>query len=129
MSALTVIFAEQMERSLQPVSLVLQDVAGRLEAAQISDPASFRAFVGSETFQGVLAAKPAGAPQTPLIAVATSSGVLLDASTGWPPMNIDLTDRDYVAYCNGLNHTSPFVGPTAMARANKHVVLPPRPLL
>ncbi len=122
-SSLSVMFAEQTERALQPVSLVLQDVAAHIGLSDIRTEAEFQSITRSHDFHQLLASKTTDLPQIAVVAVIGSDGIPLNStSSNWTP--VDLSDRDYVRYCNGSDHRTPFVGATIRSRPGDLLLFP-----
>jgi diguanylate cyclase (GGDEF)-like protein len=92
---LAVILAEQTERSVQAIDLILRDLQDDIGGMKLASPEAFdRALGGERTHRG-LAARLARVPQADGLFIVSASGRPVNSSRFWPPSSIDLTDRDY----------------------------------
>jgi signal transduction histidine kinase len=87
--------AEQASRSFRPVDLVVSSLAKEIEAAGVTDRASFERKMAGHDLHLRLVEEIGGVPQLSAITVIGSDGKVIDSSRQWPIPVIDVSDRDY----------------------------------
>nr|WP_282571868.1 hybrid sensor histidine kinase/response regulator [Roseomonas acroporae] len=93
--ALGAVLAEQAERSVQGIDLVVNAVADELLRGGIATPQELeRRAVGAEQHER-LTARIAGIPQLDVLSIVSADGRLLNFSRYFPIPPISLADRDY----------------------------------
>src|SRR5215204_1324173 len=95
---LGVVLAEQTARSLQAVDLVLQQLQAKVLAAGIATPEQFKEQMGTNDVHRFLVDRLANLPQSDVIGVLDSDGMLVNMSRFWPVPSADMSDRDYFIY-------------------------------
>jgi diguanylate cyclase (GGDEF)-like protein len=92
---LSLILAEEADRSFESVDLVVSSVAEGVVAEGVTDGASFdRKMAGHDVFL-VLQEKISGLPQLDAVTVISRHGKLINFSRFWSAPEADVTDRDY----------------------------------
>ena len=92
---LSLILAEQAERTFQSVDLVVTSVAAGMAAEGVTDAASFDRIMVGRDVHLLLREKISGTPQLDAINVTSRDGQMINFSRYWPVPKIDVTDRDY----------------------------------
>jgi diguanylate cyclase (GGDEF)-like protein len=92
---LSLILAEQADRSFQSVDLVISSVAERVTAAGVTDGVSFDRAMAGEDIHLLLREKLSGIPQLDAVLVMSRDGKLINFSRFWPAPAVDISDRDY----------------------------------
>jgi diguanylate cyclase (GGDEF)-like protein len=95
LSTLSLILAEQADRSFQSVDLVISSIAEGLAAKGVIDGASFDRIMVSRDVHLLLREKMSGTPQLDAINVISRNGEMINFSRYWPVPEIDVSDRDY----------------------------------
>ena len=121
-----VVFAEQTDRALQPVSLAVQDIRAFLQPSDYTDAEAFLAAAKSADVHSMLVDKVAGIPQAAVLSIVGIHGNVLNttAPVATAEINVDRSDRDYAAYCRKAAHGSPFIGMTVIGRSSGQKVFP-----
>lgn len=115
MANLGIALAEQAARSLQAVDLVLRQTQRELLAADVAEPAEFKARLGGETVYNFIWRHSKNLPQADVIGVIDSDGALANSSRFRPTPPVDLSERDWFVYLRdhpraGLYVSRPWVG-------------------
>jgi len=92
---LSLILAEQADRSFQSVDLVISSVAAGVAAEGVTDSASFDRILASRDVHLLLREKMSGTPQLDAVLVMDHAGKLINFSRFWPAPEIDISDRAY----------------------------------
>ena len=95
LTALDTALAEQTERALQSVEMVVEDVAGELQEGAQGDAEALRLRATRPALHGSLRARIAGIPQLGAVTVIAPDGTLLNFSRYWPIPAVNVADRDY----------------------------------
>jgi diguanylate cyclase (GGDEF)-like protein len=95
LSTLSLILAEQADRTFQSADLVITSVAQGLATAGVTDSASFDRIMASRDIHVLLKEKMSGTPQLDAVNVISRDGKLINFSRYWPAPEIDVSDRDY----------------------------------
>jgi signal transduction histidine kinase len=98
MKNLGVVLAEQTERSMQAVDLVLAEVTAKVLATGIQNPEQLKPLIGTKDFHDFLVGRGENLPQTKGVGVMDAEGNLVNASRIWPIPALNFADRDYYAY-------------------------------
>jgi diguanylate cyclase (GGDEF)-like protein len=98
---LSLILAEQAERTFNSVDLVISSVAQGVGAEGVTDGASFDRIMASREVHLFLQQKMSGLPQIDAITVISRDGKLINFSRFWPAPAADVTDRDYFRALQG----------------------------
>jgi diguanylate cyclase (GGDEF)-like protein len=92
---LSLILAEQAERTFRSVDLVVTSVAAGMAAEGVTDAASFDRIMAGRDVHLLLREKMSGTPQLDAINVTSRDGKVINFSRYWPVPEINVTDRDY----------------------------------
>jgi signal transduction histidine kinase len=92
---LSLMLAEQADRSLQSVDLVLSSTVDGLLSDGATDAASFIEKASGHDFHLLLREKMTGTPQLDAVVVEDATGKVINFSRSWPVPQIDNSDRDY----------------------------------
>lgn len=95
LQSLSLILAEQADRSFQSVDLVISSVAERIVADGVADSGSFDAKMAAQDIHLLLREKISGLPQLGAVTVISRDGKLINFSRSWPVPEVDVSDRDY----------------------------------
>jgi diguanylate cyclase (GGDEF)-like protein len=95
LSTLSLILAEQADRSFKSVDLIISSVAEGLAADGVTDGTSFDRITAGRDVHLLLQEKMSGTPQLDAINVTTRDGKMINFSRSWPVAAIDVSDRDY----------------------------------
>jgi len=87
--------AEQADRSMQGIDLVLGSLADQFARDGVTDPASFAAKLSGHETHIQLLEKLTGLPYINAIALISVDGRLINFSRYWPIPDIGLSDRSY----------------------------------
>ena len=93
--SIDLLLAEEAGRSLQGISLVLDNVAAQIQADQVRSPDAFVQQESTKAVHDALRARVAGLPQLDAVTVISATGKLINFSRYWPIPDVDLSDRDY----------------------------------
>jgi GGDEF domain-containing protein len=95
LKTLSLILAEQADRSFESVNLVLSSVADRVIAEGVTDSDSFdRKMSGHDTYL-VLREKITGVTQLDAVNLISHDGEMVNSSRSWPSPDIHIADRDF----------------------------------
>jgi diguanylate cyclase (GGDEF)-like protein len=92
---LSLILAEQADRSFQAVDLVISSVAEGIAARGVTDSTSFNREMAGRDIHLLLREKMSGVPQLDAVLVMSREGKLINFSRFWPAPEIDISDRAY----------------------------------
>jgi hypothetical protein len=92
---LSLILAEQAERSFESVDLVVLSVAERIAGGGVADEASLDQEMAGHDVYLLLREKISGVPQLAAVTVIDREGKLTNSSRTWPTPDINVSDRDY----------------------------------
>src|SRR5712675_978663 len=90
-----IVIAEQIDRSIQSIDLVLTDLWDRIVALQIEDPAQLRSALDNRTFHATMMDRLSRLPQVFSLAVADQDGHIVVSTSGHAAHGINIADRDY----------------------------------
>lgn len=97
----SVTLAENAERSLKSVDLVLSSVGDYVARRGAIDGASYKIAASDLETHHLLKEKIAGLPQLDAITLIDADGKLLNFSRYWPIPNVNISDRDYFKALKG----------------------------
>ncbi|HTZ34565.1 MAG TPA: PAS-domain containing protein [Stellaceae bacterium] len=95
---LGVMLAEQTDRSLQAVDLVLRETEAAVESRVVARAGAFREALGGEAVHALLQARLEHLPQADGLALIAADGSLVNVSRVWPVPDLNLGDRPYFQY-------------------------------
>jgi predicted signal transduction protein with EAL and GGDEF domain len=90
-----IVVAEQIDRSIQSIDLVLTDLWDRIAALHIEDPGQLRHALERGTFHATMMDRLARLPQAFSLAVADQDGNIVASTSGHAAHGINIGDRDY----------------------------------
>jgi diguanylate cyclase (GGDEF)-like protein len=90
-----IVIAEQIDRSIQSIDLVLTDLWDRIAALRIEDPAQLRGALDNGIFQATMLDRLTRLPQAFSLAVADQDGHIVVSTSGPVAHHINISDRDY----------------------------------
>ena len=94
-SNLALVLAEQTERSVQAIDLVLRELQDDFTRMNFNSADSFEQALGEESIHRRLAARLARLSQADALVVVGADGKLVSSSRSWPAPSINFSDRDY----------------------------------
>jgi diguanylate cyclase (GGDEF)-like protein len=97
------VLAEQAARSVQAIDLVLGEIQERFIDRGVHTADDLRRLVANEDVYHLLRDRLARLPQADVITVADANGQLVNSTRNWPPLEVDLSDRDYLLYLSTNN--------------------------
>jgi len=92
---LSLILAEQADRSFQSVDLVISSVANEMTAEGVTDAASFDRIMAGHDIHLLLRAKKVGVAQLDAVTVINRDGKVVNFSRFWPAPDLSDADRHY----------------------------------
>jgi signal transduction histidine kinase len=95
LKSLSLILAEQAERSFQSVDLVISSVAETIVAAGVADSGSFEEKLATHDIHTLLREKIVGLQQLAAVTVIGRDGKVINSSRSWPTPEINVSDREY----------------------------------
>jgi hypothetical protein len=87
--------AEQADRAIQSVDLILANLVDHIERLKIADSAVFRSQLASEQGHELLHERLAGLPQLEKLVFVGSDGDIISTSSRGPPPKVNVTGHDY----------------------------------
>ena len=114
----SLILAEQADRSLQGIDLVLGSLADQLTQDGVTDAASFAAKLSGHDIHIQLQEKLTGLPYINAIALISADGRLINFSRYWPVPEISVADRDYYQVTLENPELSHYISEPVLSRAN-----------
>jgi diguanylate cyclase (GGDEF)-like protein len=95
LEGISLLLAEQADRSLQAIDLVQDSVIDGLHNREVRSAADLAAQMSSRSVHDGLANSIAALPQINAVTVIDNEGRLLNFSRYWPIPNVEVSDRDY----------------------------------
>jgi signal transduction histidine kinase/CheY-like chemotaxis protein/HPt (histidine-containing phosphotransfer) domain-containing protein len=92
---LSMVLAEQADRSLQALDLVLGGIVETLPARGVHDPDSYTSVMATDSVHLQLRDKTTGLPYVSAITLIGADGNLINFSRRWPVPKANVADRDY----------------------------------
>lgn len=90
---LNVVLAEETDRSLQSVRLLVDSVVEQIEIKGIHDAATLNTKMAAREIHEDLRARIAGVPQLDAVTIVNTDGFIVNFSRKWPVADNDLSDR------------------------------------
>lgn len=115
---LSLILAEETDRSFQAAELVQLGLIEHMRELGIDSPEEFEARMGSIEAHQNLKDRIAGLPNIDAIALIDLHGRILNISRFWPAGSIDVTDRDFFKALNGDASLTSVISEPILNRAN-----------
>lgn len=91
----SITLAEQAERAIHSVDLILDRLEEIIRDAGANDEQSFRSLMGSYPSYVSLKEKLSGLPQLEALSVVASNGAMINSSRYWPPFTVNVAHREY----------------------------------
>jgi diguanylate cyclase (GGDEF)-like protein len=92
---LSLILAEQAERSFESVDLVISNVAEKVASEGVTDGASFNQKMAGYDVYLLLREKITGIPQLAAVNLISRDGEMINSSRSWPIAVVHIGDRDF----------------------------------
>jgi signal transduction histidine kinase/FixJ family two-component response regulator len=92
---LSLVLAEQADRSLQALDMALGGIVETLPAQGVHDPASYASVMATDSVHLQLQDKTTGLPYVSAITLIDADGNLINFSRHWPIPKANVVDRDY----------------------------------
>lgn len=106
---LGVVLAEQTERSIQGVDLLLEQMADRIVRSDPGDPHSLHAKFGGKDVHDELAARLVNLPQAEAFAILDSFGNVVNSSRAWPAPQYSRAEQSYFQHFADRPDSRPYV--------------------
>lgn len=107
---LSLVLAEQTDRSMGNVEGLLQEIQAQIAAMKIETPGEFSNRLGGEDFARALREWGKTPVQVDGLVLLDSSGFLINSSTAMAGSPVNLSDRDYFVHFLNANDKGSFVG-------------------
>jgi diguanylate cyclase (GGDEF)-like protein len=120
---LSLILAEQADRTFRSVDLVVSSVATGMAAEGVTDGASFDRIMPSREVHLLLQQKMSGLPQIDALTLISRDGKLINFSRFWPAPEADVTDRDYFKALKGDTGLNSYVSEPVQNRVTHSWVI------
>jgi signal transduction histidine kinase/CheY-like chemotaxis protein/HPt (histidine-containing phosphotransfer) domain-containing protein len=95
MSAIALTLAEQADRAIQGMDLVLDGVTRLAETMEVVDPASFDRNLSSQSVHDTLRERMIGLPQLNALILFGTDGHVVNSTRSWPVPAVNVSDTDY----------------------------------
>ncbi|WP_331326656.1 EAL domain-containing protein [Methylobacterium fujisawaense] len=92
---LSMILADQADRSLQALEIVQEAVIGDIARTKVATSSEYAAVASRHDLHEALKARVAALPQVNAVTIVDHTGRLLNFSRFWPIPNVNIADRDY----------------------------------
>jgi diguanylate cyclase (GGDEF)-like protein len=110
------VLAEQTNRSIQSIDLLLNDIQERTEALGVTTPESFRNLLRGEDIYTFLKERMERLSQVSLIGLTDNNGRLVNDTKQWPVPPTDLSDRQYFRHFKNENDEAIYVASPVIGR-------------
>jgi len=107
---LAIVLAQQSERTVQAVDLVLRETRAMVLGEGVFTPEEFRQRVGTKAVHQYLVDRLHSLPQANSIALIDDTGQIINFSHFWPVPPIGTADRDFFKYLRDNNDPKAYVG-------------------
>ena len=118
-----IVIAEQIDRSIQSIDLVLTDLWDRIAALRIGEPAQLAAALDDGAFQITMLDRLARLPQAFSLAVADQDGRIVVSTSGPQAHHINIADRDYFQIPKIQPHPLTVSAPYLVARVSGEITI------
>jgi diguanylate cyclase (GGDEF)-like protein len=109
LSTISLILAEQANRSFESVDLVIRSVADGIAAEGVTDAASFDRIMAGQNIHLLLQAKISGTPQLDAVTVLNSEGKLINFSRRGSVPSLDASDTAYFRVLKDDPHLQAYI--------------------
>src|SRR5579863_1647999 len=110
------VLSEQTFRYIQEIDLVLLELRERAISLDINSIDQFQRVMGTQDTYAVLQARLQNMAQVDALNIVDAGGHLLNSSRRFPPMPIDVSDRDYFRHFAEQDDQGLFVGAPVFSR-------------
>lgn len=114
---LAIVLAEQTNRTVQAVDIVLREVQERISALGVVTPDEFRRVLWTDEVHEFLRSRAERLPQVDNIALVGADGIRVNFSIGWPAPAGDMSDREYTRHFAAQDDRGLFVSEPVVSRA------------
>lgn len=118
LATLSTALAESTAQTISSASLVLDSIQSDIEMANVNDEDQLRAHVSTAAYSQTLREKIRGLPFIQGIGIGNAQGRVIAQSRVFPPVPLDLTDRDYYFHHSQNASTEDFLSETVRSRAS-----------
>ncbi|AVT80534.1 hybrid sensor histidine kinase/response regulator [Rhodopseudomonas palustris] len=105
----TLTLAEEADRSLKSMDLLLSSVRDYVSRAGVTDSESYRRLMSQQSVYSLLSEKITGMPQVDAVTMIDETGKLINFSRYWPIPDVNISDRDYFRALSSDSTLSTFV--------------------
>jgi hypothetical protein len=113
---LATVLAEQTDRSIQSIDLMLNEIRGRIEDQGATTPEAFRRLMSDKDTYDVLTERMGHLSQVTLMALADDRGDVVISTSRWPVPRVNISDRQYFHHAKNNNDSSIYVSNPVVAR-------------
>jgi C4-dicarboxylate-specific signal transduction histidine kinase len=106
---LATVLAEQTNRSVQSIEIVLNEIQERIVSLGATTPDNFRRLLQSEDTYNLLTERLSHLSHAKLIGLIDNKGRLVNTTTQWPLTPTDVSDRDYFQHLSNNNDKGIFI--------------------
>jgi diguanylate cyclase (GGDEF)-like protein len=106
---LATVLAEQTNRSVQSIDLMLNDIQEQIQSVRGTTPEAFRRLMQGEDTHAMLLDRMSRLSNLRLIALVGRNGDLINTTNQWPFPPTDLSDREYFEYFHSNNNRNIYV--------------------
>ena len=117
------VLAEQTNRSIQSIDLLLNEIQVRIESLGITTPDAFRRLLRSKDTYAHLTERMAHLSQVSLIGLVDNNGQLVNSTNQWPTPPTDLSDREYFQYFKNNDDRALFINNPIIGRVGAGPIL------
>ncbi len=114
---LAIVLAEQTNRFVQAVDIVMHDVQEKIAALGVATPDDFRRILQRKEMHEFLRSRLDRLPQVDNIALVGADGIRVNYSIGWPAPAVDMSDREYTHHFQSEDDRNLFVSEPVVSRA------------
>jgi diguanylate cyclase (GGDEF)-like protein len=101
--SLAAVLAEETNRSVQSIDLVLNEVHDRLSQLDVKTPNDFRRQLQGEDTYRLLTERMARLSQVASISLIDKNGIIVNSTAQWPMPPTDISDREHFKYVKKNN--------------------------
>jgi len=120
---LAIVLAEETNRSVQAVDIVLREIQERVAGSGIATPEQFRRDLATADMQAFLRTRAERLPQADAIILIGGDGKGVNTSRAWPVPPLDATDRDFVRHFAAEDDPHLFISEPVVSRISGHWTL------
>jgi PAS domain S-box-containing protein len=113
---LTIILAEETDRSIDTADRVLREVRKKIAAPYIDDDDRFHGLMASEAVHDVMQRRSSELQQPARVRLIAADGRLVNDSGAWPAAAVDLSSRNYFEYLHQHKDPVVYIGASHVAK-------------